>query len=424
MEVKADRGATSKFAMLVCAVLLGYLAAQVALAWTDPHAGRLPTTLIEAGVLAAVTSVTLWFTVIRQFRTQARVQTFVAKLNCALDMTSSERWVYGVVERAVESLDIGGTVRLLLADSSNAHLKDALEREEPPVITPTCTVVSPFDCPAVHDAQTKVFEHTRALDACPWLTDGVGRSGDIGAVCVPLKTIGKAIGVLQVTATPNLLPTRNQVDSMAALAQHAGHRLGLLRVMEQNQLQASTDPLTGLLNRRILEIRTHELLRSGNTFSLAMADLDHFKQLNDSYGHDMGDRALLTFAQTLRRTLRNDDVIARYGGEEFVILFPGQPVTVAAAALERVREALALAVVAAAVPSFTASFGVASPVNSHALDQLIRSADAALFRAKREGRNRVIVAGSECTVEDARAAASLERGVNTQDAPGLGPLFA
>jgi diguanylate cyclase (GGDEF)-like protein len=183
------------------------------------------------------------------------------------------------------------------------------------------------------------------------------------------------------------------VTRLETIAELVGTRIGMLRVMQQTHLQAATDALTGLLNRRTVEDRAHELLRHGIPFALAMGDLDHFKEINDTHGHDAGDRALRLFARTLQTTFRSEDVVARFGGEEFVILFPNRTTTEAAAALERVREQLVLAIAAGPVPGFTASFGVSHSDEWTDLEELLRAADNALFRAKREGRNRVIVEG-------------------------------
>jgi diguanylate cyclase (GGDEF)-like protein len=279
----------------------------------------------------------------------------------------------------------------LVADSSEAHLKPALDTG---VGNGPCTVVAPFDCPAIRRAQPSEFRDVAALDTCPWLAAAHprGASGQ-GALCVPLNVVGRAIGVLQIAAPTSSLPTGSQTRAVEAIAEHAGTRIGMLRVLETTSLQAATDPLTGLLNRRSLENQASELFRSDAPVALAMGDLDYFKQLNDTFGHDTGDRALRVFARTVRSVLRSEDLISRYGGEEFVIVFPAQSSSTAAGALERVREALALAAVAGSVPAFTASFGVASSVDAQSLDELIKSADAALFQSKHDGRNRVTIAG-------------------------------
>jgi len=161
--------------------------------------------------------------------------------------------------------------------------------------------------------------------------------------------------------------------------------------MAATHLQAATDPLTGLLNRRSFENQVQELLRTNRPFSLSMGDLDHFKALNDTHGHDAGDRALRLFARTMRTVLRSDDLVCRYGGEEFAIVFPGCSTAEAADALARVQEQLLVTLAGGAVPGFTASFGVAHSTDAPSLEELCRVADTALFRAKREGRNRVVV---------------------------------
>jgi diguanylate cyclase (GGDEF)-like protein len=161
--------------------------------------------------------------------------------------------------------------------------------------------------------------------------------------------------------------------------------------MSTTTLQAATDPLTGLLNRRSFENRVHAQLRLGRPFALAMGDLDHFKRLNDAHGHGAGDRALRLFARVLRAALRSEDIISRYGGEEFVIVFPDLTAPQAENALRRMQESMLIALADGSVPGFTVSYGVTDTIEGIQLEELTRIADAALFRAKREGRNRVTV---------------------------------
>ncbi|NNE10970.1 MAG: GGDEF domain-containing protein, partial [Ilumatobacter sp.] len=125
--------------------------------------------------------------------------------------------------------------------------------------------------------------------------------------------------------------------------------------------------------------------------ALAMADLDHFKHLNDTYGHDTGDRALRLFSQVVKDALRDSDIVSRHGGEEFVIILPHADVTSAAPVLHRIRSMLAEAIGAAQVPSFTVSIGLVDSTWSNDLLSLLRSADRALLEAKQQGRDRVII---------------------------------
>jgi diguanylate cyclase (GGDEF)-like protein len=138
--------------------------------------------------------------------------------------------------------------------------------------------------------------------------------------------------------------------------------------------------------------------KKGAPVSVLMFDLDHFKSINDSYGHAVGDDALRLFASTVSSTMRANDVIARFGGEEFVAILPGS-ITDAVIAADRVR----LAFEAAAIEvgerrlAATVSVGAASGAAMSDIEQLIGNADAALYRAKLNGRNRVEMAGTDGT---------------------------
>jgi diguanylate cyclase (GGDEF)-like protein len=170
------------------------------------------------------------------------------------------------------------------------------------------------------------------------------------------------------------------------------------------QEQAIRDSLTGCFNRRYLdETLERELSRSrreGYPLSLVLLDLDHFKQINDTYGHQAGDRALVVLAETLRADIRHEDVLCRYGGEEFIILMPHMPLATAAERAEAWRQKIA----DIRVPfgkfelTFTTSAGVAAyPDHGKTPDELSQSADLALYLAKNGGRNRVVIFNAEST---------------------------
>lgn len=155
-----------------------------------------------------------------------------------------------------------------------------------------------------------------------------------------------------------------------------------------------TDPLTGVGNRRLLEESLAKEIsrveRGGGTLCTVMADLDHFKNINDRYGHDSGDQVLMAFGALLRQHTRPTDIVTRYGGEEFVLLLPHTDLEHALAAAERIRTALAGCLIEPLRNPVTASFGVAEIASGEQGDALLRRADMALYQAKHSGRNRVV----------------------------------
>ena len=135
-------------------------------------------------------------------------------------------------------------------------------------------------------------------------------------------------------------------------------------------------------------------------YAVAFADLDNFKVLNDTHGHAAGDRALRHFATVTGATVRTGDMVCRFGGEEFLLVYVGCEVTEAAPIVHRLRAALAESVVAAGVPPFTVSIGLADSTYAATAAEIIAYADAALMTAKREGRDRLIIAAKLDQVVD------------------------
>jgi diguanylate cyclase (GGDEF)-like protein len=171
----------------------------------------------------------------------------------------------------------------------------------------------------------------------------------------------------------------------------------LRRQNEELERLSLTDGLTGLANRRFLVQQLNEealrFRRTKNEFAVLMADVDHFKQYNDAFGHPAGDEVLKRVARILHATAREIDCVARYGGEEFCVMLPETSTTGAAILAERICEHVA----ATEFPGqkITLSIGVASlPANGDTPDAVIAAADEALYQAKREGRNRVVLAQS------------------------------
>jgi two-component system cell cycle response regulator len=173
----------------------------------------------------------------------------------------------------------------------------------------------------------------------------------------------------------------------------------LLRArLDQGMEHAITDPLTGLHNRRYMESHLGTLVnqaaQSGCSLSVLVADIDYFKKVNDTYGHDAGDNVLREFATRIRRNTRGIDLTCRLGGEEFVIIMPDTDLLHAIQVAERLRSCIAgepFCVNAADKLSVTASVGVAAlESRDDTPETLFKRADVALYAAKRNGRNRVV----------------------------------
>jgi diguanylate cyclase (GGDEF)-like protein len=214
----------------------------------------------------------------------------------------------------------------------------------------------------------------------------LGRSTDGREI---LLVLDPPVGGLSSEATEQV----KWLGSQAAIA------LENARVHQVVRRQAITDELTGLVNRRrFMEALDTEIARTqrrGERLSVLLADLDDFKRINDRFGHQAGDEALRTFASLLRASLREIDVAARLGGEEFAILLPETSLKGGLVLAERLREHIAehaVLVRDGKAVHLTASIGVAE-YRSGSRDQLLRGADEGLYRAKQEGKNRVVAGG-------------------------------
>ena len=170
----------------------------------------------------------------------------------------------------------------------------------------------------------------------------------------------------------------------------------LAKSMEALKHQASHDPLTGLLNRRaILDRLRTEFERAGRhseALSVGMCDIDHFKAINDTYGHQTGDDVLCELSKSLVGSSRKYDSVGRMGGEEFLIIAPTEKGKVGAPHFERICASIAKTKMETRSGSLfvTVSIGVATGTSTYTTDDLLKEADAAMYRAKAEGRNRVV----------------------------------
>jgi len=176
------------------------------------------------------------------------------------------------------------------------------------------------------------------------------------------------------------------IGFLAVIIIHENHSL---------HVQAQNDPLTGLLNRRglaySLKVVISDAARNDKVISAMLIDIDHFKQINDLYGHEAGDRVLQSFGKALTNLCRTSDVLCRLGGEEFLVVMPSTSLESAITLAERLRAHIEILEISIAdrIISITASFGVAMQQGEIELDGLIRDADKAVYEAKNAGRNQV-----------------------------------
>jgi diguanylate cyclase (GGDEF)-like protein len=243
--------------------------------------------------------------------------------------------------------------------------------------------------------------------------------------CVPLVS-GEAIGAIHLYwERPRALPVEIR-RSVAQFVAHAALAIGNRRLLIALRGQASTDARTGLANSRTFDLALEKALASrtaDETIAVLMLDLDHFKDFNDRHGHPSGDEALRRFAEVLRSCMRDGDLAARYGGEEFVVMLPRVDPVAAVTIAERIRARTESTIVSLApgiTDRITVSIGVAEvPIQALERISLLRIADEALYRAKADGRNRVVYLGEVIPGSDPTAAET-EASPQTTNETGVG----
>ncbi|RUM05487.1 PleD family two-component system response regulator [Rhizobium chutanense] len=245
----------------------------------------------------------------------------------------------------------------------------------------------------------------------------------------PLRLCSQLRSLERTRFLPILIITEQGADEMVVRALDLGVNDYIIRPVDPNELVARsltqirrkryndrlrasvkqtielavTDPLTGLYNRRYLDNHLNVLfnrsMARGRPLSVLITDIDRFKQVNDTFGHDGGDEVLREFANRVRSTIRGADLACRYGGEEFVVVMPDTSPEIAATVAERLRAAVEstpfMLKRAGEALNVTASFGIASRIAAVLTpDQLMKQADLALYEAKNTGRNRVVAAAA------------------------------
>ncbi len=273
-------------------------------------------------------------------------------------------------------------------------------------IPPKDRVFSPEDCWALRGGKFHWADPSHPRPCC----NHVDQSSCADYMCLPLMARGETMGILHLRdlspAAHGVFDTEVQeqeAQTRLQLAQYVAERTALaianLRLHDELLAQAIRDPLTRLYNRRYMEdmMAREELVaqRTASSVGIIMIDIDHFKNLNDTYGHQAGDMVLREMGHLLESHTRGADIACRYGGEEFVVTMPGASLDITRQRAEQLRQDIAefrLDYAGEAI-KITISLGIAIiPLHGSSWNVAFRAADTALYKAKQEGRNRVIVA--------------------------------
>jgi diguanylate cyclase (GGDEF)-like protein len=305
-----------------------------------------------------------------------------------MQLSETEPEAHQLLKHHLERSIAGGNVTVLNRNNSS----DRLEAATP--VAPECPLsgslpgAKPRSCLAVRFGRA----YRGGSNRDPLLVCGICGSLPDAVSCEPLLVSGEVIGSILVNhpdppADGAELRIRESVTQAAPV-------LANLRNLAIAEIRAATDALTGLPNNRAVQDTIKRMVaqasRSVAPLSAALLDLDHFKRVNDAYGHSRGDEVLAAVATVLRSSLRESDFVGRYGGEEFLVLLPDTGRDQAVVVAEKVREAVASLALSEIAQPVTASLGIAAvPDDAGDADTLIRAADRALYAAKANGRNRV-----------------------------------
>jgi diguanylate cyclase (GGDEF)-like protein len=312
---------------------------------------------------------------------------FADTLQIANDEDEAHRLLQSHLERALPQ----ASAVVLNRNNSADRLEAVTPLPDGSPLAATLRGAEPRSCLAVRSGRIHAENAgRRALLTCSVCAPVPGASS-----CVPLTVGGEVIGsVLLSRATPYSEAEEQRIrDSVS----QAAPVLANLRNLAVAEIRAATDGLTGLPNKRAVNDALKRTFAQATAtkapLALLLADLDHFKAINDQRGHAVGDQVLASVGATLRASLRAGDFAGRNGGEEFAVLLPDTEIGSALEIAERIRAAIAEISLPGSDVTVTASIGVGSfPDHASTLDRLERLADAALYVAKRQGRNRVELA--------------------------------
>jgi diguanylate cyclase (GGDEF)-like protein len=305
----------------------------------------------------------------------------------AMQVAETEREAHGVLKLHIERWVPDSEVVVLNRHSVTDQLEASTPLADDSPLEEALQSAEPRACLAVRLART----HDSAAEPAPLLEcDLCGRT-PTESTCVPLTVSGEVIGSVLIDHARMLhVDEHRRIQDTVS---QAGPTLANLRNLALAEARAATDALTGLPNRRAVQDALKRMIaQSGRTLApmaVLLLDLDHFKQINDTYGHDRGDAVLAAVGEVLSGALRTSDFVGRNGGEEFIALLPDTGVDGAVEAAEKLRTAIGRLTLPGIDSPVTASVGAAVyPHTAADAESLLRLADRALYAAKASGRNR------------------------------------
>jgi diguanylate cyclase (GGDEF)-like protein len=305
-----------------------------------------------------------------------------------LQVAETEQETYELVKRHLERSVNTSSVTVLNRNNSADRLQAMTVLAEGSALEDGLQAAKPRSCIAIRTARPHYSSKLEdPLLACPVCSQCPDRTS-----CTPLLVSGEVIGSILVDHRHPLAEVEERTIREASV--QAAPVLGNLRNLAIAEMRAATDSLTGLPNRRAIEDTTKRMVAqsssSGSPLTALMCDLDHFKSINDRFGHDRGDEVLAAVGTVLADTVRATDFAGRYGGEEFLVLLAATDQNAGLLIAERIRVGVAAIRVPAVDQRITISVGLAiAPEHAIDAETLVRAADRALYAAKNGGRDRV-----------------------------------
>ena len=338
---------------------------------------------------------------VNQLETQSKQLVLLCEMDELLQAANNDQDIYTIIKNYVQKLFPNTDGSLFVLNDPVNQLQDVVSwgdevRSEHSFVPEMCWGLR---LGRVHPGSSSSKElncqHILEGDPCNYL-------------CAPLSAGSKALGLIyiQESARSKYDPEYESLGSLdkqyilSTIAKHSGHALLNLKHREKLGTQAVYDSLTGLFNRRYMEETLKRELsrvtRKKNPLGLILADIDHFKRFNDSYGHAAGDALLRSLGSFLKEHVRREDIACRYGGEEFVLIMPESSLENTRRRAEQIRKEIKQLRVwhhGSLINSVNVSMGVVVfSEHGNSVETLLESADKALYRAKKHGRDRIEVA--------------------------------